>query len=158
MRWVGHSEIFGSTNICDVSWTGILRVAARTRVTALPYVGVDYYDGTKERITNKEHVDRGAVITLQNQVRSKSRPLTVEPERIRDASSYRIAALLHVFHPERVPEIIKYLNNIRVDFDLFVSTSLDGEHEALRLIRQAFPNMRIFFYPNVGADMPPSSA
>ncbi|WP_415288447.1 glycosyltransferase [Brevundimonas sp. S1H14] len=157
MRWVGSFRDFRfDENLRRlVDWDLILRVAARTRVTGLPYVGVDYYDGTNERITNKEHVDRGAVIALQNQVRSKSRPLTVESERIRDASSYRIAALLHVFHPERVPEIIKYLSNIRVDFDLFVSTSLDGEHEALQLIRQAFPNVRIFFYPNVGADIAP---
>lgn len=157
MRWAGPFRDFRFDESLRrlVDWDLILRVAAGTRVTGLPYVGVDYYDGAKDRITNKEHVDRGAVAALQSQVRSKSRPLIVEPDRIRDASSYRIAVLLHVYHPDRVPECIEYLGNIRVDFDLFVSTSLDEQHESLALIRQAFPNARIFFYPNVGADIGP---
>lgn len=157
MRWAGSFRDFRFDESLRrlVDWDLILRVAAGTRVTGLPYVGVDYYDGAKDRITNKEHVDRGAVAALQSQVRSKSRPLIVEPNRIRDASSYRIAVLLHVYHPDRVPECIEYLGNIRVDFDLFVSTSLDEQHESLALIRQAFPNARIFFYPNLGADIAP---
>lgn len=157
MRWAGPFRDFRFDESLRrlVDWDLILRVAAGTRVTGLPYVGVDYYDGANDRITNKEHVDRGAVAALQSQVRSKSRPLIVEPDRIRDASSYRIAVLLHVFHPDRVPECIKYLQSICVDFDLFVSTSLDDEHDALARIREVFPNSRIFFYPNVGADIAP---
>lgn len=157
MRWVGTFQTFRFDETLRrlVDWDLILRVAAGTRVTGLPYVGVDYYDGTNERITNKEHVDQGAVVALQSQVRSKSLPLIVEPGRIRDASSYRIAVLLHIFHPDRVPECIEYLGNIRVDFDLFVSTSLDERNDAITRVREAFPNIRIFFYPNVGADIAP---
>lgn len=157
MRWAGPFRDFRFDESLRrlVDWDLILRVAAGTRITGLPYVGVDYYDGAKDRITNKEHVDRDAVAALQSQVRSKSLPLIIEPNRIRDASSYRIAVLLHVYHPDRVPECIEYLGNIRVDFDLFVSTSLDEQHESLALIRQAFPNARIFFYPNLGADIAP---
>jgi len=157
MRWAGPFRDFRFDESLRrlVDWDLILRVAAGTRVTGLPYVGVDYYDGTNDRITNKEHVDRGAVAALQSQVRSKSLPLSVEPDRIRDASSYRIAVLLHVYHPDRVPECIEYLGNIRVDFDLFVSTSLDGQDDSLARIREAFPNARIFFFPNVGADIAP---
>lgn len=157
MRWAGPFRDFRFDESLRrlVDWDLILRVAAATRVTGLPYVGVDYYDGASERITNKEYVDQAAVTALQSQVRSKSLPIIVEPNRIRDASSYRIAVLLHVYHPDRVPECIEYLGNIRVDFDLYVSTSLDEQRDAIARIRAAFPNVRIFCYPNVGADIGP---
>lgn len=157
VRWVGpfREFRFDETLRRLVDWDLILRVATKTRVTGLPYVGVDYYDGGSARITNKEHVGRGAVIALQKLVREKSRPLLTELKCIRDASSYRIAVNLHVYHPERVSECIDYLLRIPADFDLFVTTSLDSEHEALAQLRAAYPDVRLLFYPNVGADIAP---
>lgn len=157
MRWAGPFRDFRFDESLRrlVDWDLILRVAAATRVTGLPYVGVDYYDGATERITNQEHVDQAAIVALQSRVRSKSHSIIVESDRIRDSSAYKIAVLLHVYHPDRVAECIDYLGNIRVDFDLFVSTSLDEQHDSLVRMREAFPNVRIFFYPNVGADIAP---
>ncbi len=157
MRWAGP--------FCDfrfdeelrrlVDWDFILRVASSTRITGVPFVGVDYYDGTNKRITNMEHVDRKALAALQNRIRAKVRQLTVEPIGMRDASSYRIAVLLHIYHADRVQECIEYLRNITVAFDLYVSTSLDEGHEALVRIQSAYPHVLIFFYPNCGADIAP---
>lgn len=138
-----------------VDWDFILNVAARTRVSGIPYVGVNYDDGSAERITNKEHVDRESLQELLDQVRNKARPDTLETETVLDSSAYRVAVQLHVFHPDRVPECIDYLRNIRFDFDLFVTTSLDMDHAALALIREAYPHARVLRYANAGADIGP---
>ncbi|AWI86761.1 hypothetical protein CEW88_23655 (plasmid) [Alloyangia pacifica] len=138
-----------------VDWDFILNVATRTRVVGLPYVGVTYDDGSAERITNKEHVSRESLQDLLEQVRAKARPATLEAETILDSSAYRVAVQLHVFHPDRVPECLEYLRNIRFDFDLFVTTSLDEDHAALALIREVYPHARVLRYANAGADIGP---
>lgn len=157
MRWQGEFRTFRFDESLRrlVDWDLILRVAAATRVTGVPFVGVDYYDGKADRITNKEHTKREDIAALLDRVRNKSRRMIVEQDRIRDASSYRIAVLLHAYHPDRVSECIDYLRNIRAEFDLYVSTSLDPDHEALALLRKAYPDLRLFFFPNVGADLGP---
>ncbi|RQZ28612.1 glycosyltransferase [Burkholderia sp. Bp9017] len=157
MRWSGQfKEYRFDENLRRlVDWDLILRVATRTRISGLPFVGVDYYDGTSDRITNKEHVAREAIQDLLNRVRNSARPQSVRNSTIIDSSSYRIAVQLHIYHSDRVPECIEYLRNIRFDFDLFVSTSLDKESEVLKAVRDAYPNARIFQYPNTGADIAP---
>ena len=157
LRWSGVFREFRFEESLRrlVDWDFILHVAARTRLAGLPYVGVKYYDGTSERITNKEHVARDDISALLQRVRDRARPETLKDNVILDASAYRIAVQLHVYHPDRVPECLAYLGNIRFDFDLFVTTSLDEAHEALAQIREAYPRARIFHYPNAGADIAP---
>ncbi|MDN7655009.1 glycosyltransferase [Burkholderia multivorans] len=157
MRWVGpfREYRFDESLKRLVDWDFILRVAARTRVSGLPFVGVDYYDGTSDRITNTEHVDRDAIQGLLGRVRANARPESIKRHTILDSSAYRIAVQLHIYHPDRVSECIQYLRNIHFDFDLFVSTSLDAKNEALKLINDVYPHARIFQYPNTGADIAP---
>jgi glycosyltransferase involved in cell wall biosynthesis len=155
LRWTGPFRTFrfdeGLRRLVD--WDLILRVATRTRVTGLPFVGVSYYDGSSQRITNQEYADRQEIVALQERIREKARPLIEEPARIRDAAACRIAVHLHVYHPERVAECIAHLQRIPVEFDLFVTTSLQASHPVFATLRAAFPQMRLGVYPNVGADI-----
>ncbi len=157
MRWTGAFRCFRFDETLRrlVDWELILRVALQTRVTGLPWIGVEYHDGTSARITTQEHTGPGELALLQDQVRGKVLALSGNASRIRDASSYRIAVVLHVFHPERVPDCVRYLRRIGVEFDLFVTTSLEQDHECLAELRAAFPTLRRFFYPNIGSDIGP---
>ena len=108
-----------------VDWDYILRIAAHTRVVGLPYVGVDYYDGSNARISNLEHVEACALSELVTHVRSRAKSYLMKAETIKDAASYTLAVVLHVFHADRVDECLQYLKNIDFEFDLFITTSLD---------------------------------
>jgi glycosyltransferase involved in cell wall biosynthesis len=157
LRWSGRFREFRFDEDLKrlVDWDLILHVAACTRVVGIPFVGVDYYDGPADRITNMEYVGRGALQDLLKRVRERARPAILKCNTIMDSSAYRVAVHLHVYHPDLVPECLDYLGNIHFDFDLFVTSSLDEEHEVFRLIRAAHPRARIFYYPNAGADIGP---
>ena len=157
MRWVGPFQTFRFDEALRrlVDWDLILRVAATTRMTGAPFIGVDYYDGTTARITNQESTKRDAIAALQEEVREKSRSLILDAGTIRDAASYRIAVIAHIYHPDRVPELIEYLGNIRFDHDIYVTTSLEPGSDCLELFQKAYPEARIFFFPNIGADVGP---
>ncbi|YBV97523.1 glycosyltransferase [Phyllobacteriaceae bacterium JZ32] len=138
-----------------VDWDLILRIAAMTRVVGLPYIGVDYYDGRNERITNQEHVARPDLLKLLEEIRSKSRRYIIETPPINNESFNRIAVVFHVFYPDIVTDCMNYLRNIRYDFDLFVTTSLEMNDPCLEGIKRSFPDARIFRFPNIGTDMAP---
>lgn len=157
MRWSGQfRELrFDESLKRLVDWDLILRVAARTRVCGVPFVGVDYYDGTSARITNTEHVAPGAIQDLLCTVRDKARPESLKNDPIEDSQGFRVGVHLHIFHGHVVSELLEYLANVKVDFDLYVTTSLDVGHEALGLVRAAYPHARVFRYPNFGSDVAP---
>jgi GT2 family glycosyltransferase/glycosyltransferase involved in cell wall biosynthesis len=74
-----------------------------------------------------------------------------------DLSGIRLAVVLHAFHPELVEEFIRYLANIRVPYNLFVST--DNEQKATSL-RHAFrksnqQDLEVKVVPNRGRDIGP---
>lgn len=157
LRWAGPFRDFRfDENLRRlVDWDFILRTAAATRVVGVPFIGVDYYDGSAARITNQEATSSGAIAALLEQVRDKAREEIVSARTIRDASSYRVAVIFHVYHPERVEECLMYLDNLKFDYDLFVTTSLDEDSACLDLVRERHPKAKIFFFPNVGTDLGP---
>lgn len=155
VRWEGQftSLRFDENLKRLVDWDFIMKIAAHTRVIGAPFVGVHYYDGTTPRISNQEH--RSDVLDLVRVVQGRARAYTETAQTIRDASSYRIAVVFHVFHPDAVDECISYLRNIPFDFDLFVTTSLREDHECLTALRQEFQDLTIYRFPNHGADIAP---
>ncbi|WP_299936635.1 rhamnan synthesis F family protein [uncultured Nitratireductor sp.] len=138
-----------------VDWDFILRVAAHTRVKGLPYIGVDYYDGSRSRITNSESVESDKMHALMADIRNDAIRYIAKAETWADAASYRVAVVFHVYHPDIVDECLDRIRRINFQFDLFITTPLDEKHECLVKIKTAFPQATIFHFPNVGADLAP---
>lgn len=72
--------------------------------------------------------------------------------------SMRLAAVVHVFYPELVPEIRTALNNVPGTIDVYVSTT---EDEKKRQIEQAFEGfskgkVEVRVFPNRGRDIAPA--
>ncbi len=155
MRWDGVFREFRFNEKIRrlVDWEFILRVGARTRIVGVPYIGVEYYDGGSERISNREYTDSDSIQKLLKDIRTSSRKLIVEQPPIMDASAYRIAIVMHLYHADRVEECISYLKNIGFEFDLFVTTSLKEDDASIRSVISEFPAARVFHFPNVGADI-----
>lgn len=157
IRWSGKfRELrFDETLARLVDWDLILRVAAVTRITGIPYVGVDYYDGSSSRITNNTYTDKGEIALIKNRIVDKSKVFIENSESIADSSLYRIAVMFHVYHADVIPVCMEYLKNINFEFDIFVSTSLNKDDKSLDILRKTYRNVRIFNYPNVGSDIAP---
>ena len=157
VRWQGEFRQFRFNETLRrlVDWEFILRIGARTRIAGTPYIGVDYFDGTAPRITNSEHSDRQSLGKLIEQIREIGRENLLHAPVIEDSSFDRLAVVLHVFHPESVPECLAYLRNIPFDFDLFVTTSLEEGDSSVEAVRTRFPSAKIFRFPNYGADIGP---
>ncbi|WP_159588038.1 rhamnan synthesis F family protein [Chelativorans xinjiangense] len=149
-------DIFFDENLRRlVDWDFILRIGAHTRIVGLPYIGVDYYDGANDRVSNREHTQAGELGDLVTSIRARAKSYLTEAAPIRDLASYRVAVVLHVFHPERVEECIRYLKNIDFEFDLFVTTPLKESEPCIASIIDVFPRAFLFRYPNAGADIAP---
>jgi len=138
-----------------VDWEFIMRIACRTRVKGAPFIGVDYYDGARDRITNSTYSDVSELNDLMKTIRNTIRYELMTAPTIRDSSSYRIAVVFHVYHEDKVEECLNYLKNMDFEFDLIVTSSLDDDCESFQKIRKIFPQATFYSFPNVGADIAP---
>lgn len=138
-----------------VDWEFIMRIACRTRVKGLAFIGVDYYDGDRDRITNSFYNDLLDLDNLMESIRNTVRVDLMTAPTIRDLSSYRIAVVFHVYHEDKVEECLEYLKNIDFDFDLLVTSSLPDDCASFQKIRESYPRTVFFSFPNVGADIAP---
>lgn len=138
-----------------VDWDFILRIAARTRVKGLPILGVRYYDGSDQRISNGEYKKPNTLNQAIEVIRNRARQEVAGKSTIQDSAAKRIAVVCHVYHQDKVSECLAYLNEIGFDFDLYVTTSLDVHSEAISKLRNSFPEAYILHYPNRGADIAP---
>lgn len=157
MRWEGEYRNFRFDEelLRLVDWDFILHVGSRTRIVGVPFIGVQYYDGRKERISNREYGVKAVLQALMAKIRKRAHVNSVRLPVIPDAASYRVAVVWHVFHTDRVNECLEYLRAIDFEYDLFVTTSLKEDEPALAKIRAACPWATILFYPNTGADLGP---
>ncbi|WP_158093719.1 glycosyltransferase [Erythrobacter sanguineus] len=138
-----------------VDWDFILRISARTRIVGLPYLGVRYYDGRAQRISNSEYKQNTEFQNVVNKIRVNARQAIIEELPIEDSSSKRIAIVWHVYHTDNIEYFLNKIEMIEFDFDLFVTTSLQPDVNAISQIRRACPNAKVYFFPNVGADIAP---
>ncbi|MDO6586864.1 glycosyltransferase [Salipiger sp. 1_MG-2023] len=160
LRWQGPlaAHRFDETLQRLVDWDYILRIAATTRLTGLPWVGVNYYDGSEARITNRIGTAKTQTRELIERVRNASAELALRAPVVADAAAGRIAAVLHVYHPDLLAECLEclaHLDSLGEPFDLFVTTSLAADHPALAQLRARHPAARILVFPNLGADIGP---
>ncbi|MRH98142.1 glycosyltransferase [Agrobacterium tumefaciens] len=155
VRWEGEFKTarFDENLRRLVDWDFIMKIAAHTRVMGSPFVGVHYYDGNIARISNQEH--KSDVLDLVRAVRGRARTYSQTAKTICDASSYRIAVVFHVFHPDSVDGCAAYLRNIPFDFDLFITTSLKEDDPCLTALLADFPSATVYRFPNHGADIAP---
>jgi GT2 family glycosyltransferase len=74
-----------------------------------------------------------------------------------DVSGFRLAVVLHAFHPELAEEFVSYLANIRVPYDLFVSTDSEQKASALRrsFRKSNQQALEVKVVPNRGRDIAP---
>lgn len=68
-----------------------------------------------------------------------------------------IAAIIHVYYPELMPEIARCLNNFELCPDLFISTDCDDKAELIKLFCDQYPDWRIDIrvVANRGRDVAP---
>ena len=69
----------------------------------------------------------------------------------------RIAVVIHIYYLDLAEEIIDYLKNIPMNFDLFISCKKSARQEIQKMVREAFPqkNITIHEVENKGFDIAP---
>ncbi|WP_375461797.1 rhamnan synthesis F family protein, partial [uncultured Enterovirga sp.] len=72
-----------------------------------------------------------------------------------DLVGQKIAVIAHVFYLDMLPQILRSLKNISIDFDLFVTTPEDHADFVRRRIRRTYPRARIYAVGNAGRDIGP---
>ncbi len=138
-----------------VDWDFILRIGARTRIMGAPFIGVGYYDGEGHgRVSRTEYRDHDALLQIFRDIRTRAKADFLDVDRRPASGSVeRIAVVLHVFHRDVVDECLDYVANIDRPFDLYVTTSLPPEDEAIGKIMERYPFARVFQFPNIGSDI-----
>lgn len=140
-----------------VDWDFILRVAAKTRLLGAPFIGVEYYDGSRHgRITHSEYRKGVELHDLLSHIRERAKSYILNVERQADIGiNARIAVVLHIHHNPVVDEYIKYIRNIDRPFDLYLTTSHDLGDPVIESIRSQFNDAIILRYPDIGNDIGP---
>jgi hypothetical protein len=67
----------------------------------------------------------------------------------------RYAIILHFFYLDLWAEVQKYLHNMHMPFDLYITTPTENYALAKQLIHSDFPEATIFSVPNQGRDIAP---
>ncbi len=68
---------------------------------------------------------------------------------------YQTAVILHLYYLELWDEINSYLDNLKGQFDLYVSVPFEADPTVLTNIRESYPSARIIRYGNTGRDVAP---
>lgn len=71
------------------------------------------------------------------------------------ARTSKIAVVFHVYHQNIIAEILEYLRNIEYDFDLYITTPLPRNSEAIESIYRTFPSCFYLHAINRGRDILP---
>ncbi len=79
--------------------------------------------------------------------------LTIDPSK--SLQSAKIAVVIHAFYDDLLDEIISWVRNIKIDYDLFVSVPVANGSGIRRLIEKEFPKASIFETENYGYDVKP---
>lgn len=74
-----------------------------------------------------------------------------------DTAAGPVAVIMHVFYPEPLPELLRYLGHIPVQADLFVSTDTIAKQHTIEAALSGYANGRVTvsLFPNVGRDIAP---
>jgi lipopolysaccharide biosynthesis protein len=69
----------------------------------------------------------------------------------------KVAVLAHIFYSDLVDEIISYINNITVDFDILITCVAESYETTSKKLNEAFPErlVDIVVVPNQGRDIAP---
>ena len=76
---------------------------------------------------------------------------------IPSSSNDRIAAIIHVFYPDLLPDILAYLSHVPCGVDLFISTDTEEKADAVRRHCTQFSKglLQVRIFPNRGRDIAP---
>ena len=79
--------------------------------------------------------------------------LTTDPSK--SLHREKFAVVVHAFYEDLLDELISWVRNIKVDFDLFVSVPVANGANIRKIVEAELPNARIYETENVGYDVKP---
>lgn len=138
-----------------VDWDYILRISAHSPPRALPFIGVQYYDGSRyARITKSEYVKNEETEIAISKIRKKAITEITKVAATKPAG-HRLAVVVHIYYQDIGRQILSLLSNLKAEFDLFITTPHDLKDDLFAEFRDTFPNVRMFRFANVGSDIGP---
>jgi lipopolysaccharide biosynthesis protein len=100
-----------------------------------------------------QHTSLGSTNALAHYMRNGwyQGALTFDPARL--LCNTKVAVVVHLFYPDLWREIVAWLRNIPIKFDLFVSVPRENAGALGALVLRDYPQAQVLQVPNVGRDV-----
>jgi len=130
-------------------------LGVRMPLTVVESIKRDGVRGTVKKVP-KRMIDRNKIIwNLMRQTRNKKFERILANYKVQKSSKAKLAVVVHLYYPELWPLMKSRLQNIKAEFDLFVSVQQKHKNISLENVGKYHKETNIVALPNRGRDTLP---